>query len=71
MVTGNAGTTLLDAAMAHDGFPPTRGKTDRRLNPRFVLWLMGFPMDWFDGVNKSPRWATQLSPKQPTGSETE
>jgi len=30
--------------------PPSRG-----LNPRFALWLQGFPVTWFDGVETPKR----------------
>lgn len=35
----------FDQQTAHQMKPKGRG-----LNPRFALWLMGFPTDWFDGV---------------------
>jgi len=34
-----------------------------RLNPKWVAWLMGFPMDWTDQDSKPLE--TQLSPKSP------
>jgi hypothetical protein len=39
MITGHPGTTLTDAAD-----PGGAGK----LNPRWVEWLMGFPLGWTD-----------------------
>jgi len=50
-----AGTTLLDAVLLMDS-SSTRGETSRRLNPRFVAWLMGIPIDWLaidDGATRS------------------
>ena len=41
----------------------------RRLNPRFVTWLMGWPLDWFD-VTAFPFSETVSSPhRQPTRGE--
>lgn len=54
--SNHSGTSLTDAT-CRPGLPhpPTcnhGGECQRRLNPRFVLWLMGFPADWFDGATK-------------------
>lgn len=39
----NAGTTLTDATCRQSGQASSDGL---RLNPRFVEWMMGLPMDW-------------------------
>ena len=50
MITGNQGTTLLDAADSHHGeetrTPGQPGKSKLVLNPAFVEALMGFPQGW-------------------------
>jgi len=30
--------------------PRSLGQTTRSLNPRFVTWMMGFPLPWFDSA---------------------
>lgn len=32
------------------GLPDALGQKGRTLNPLFVLWMMGFPPSWFEGV---------------------
>jgi hypothetical protein len=50
MISGNPGTTLLDAADSHHGEemrePGKHGKSKLVLNPAFVEALMGFPRGW-------------------------
>jgi len=44
---GQTPSPTVEPMAPSDSFrkPPSRG-----LNPRFALWLQGFPTDWFDGV---------------------
>jgi hypothetical protein len=45
MIEGNAGTTLTDYALGTSDSPGSRGEKLLCLNPRFVEWLMGWPID--------------------------
>jgi hypothetical protein len=45
MIEGNAGTTLTDYALGTSDSPESRGEKLLCLNPRFVEWLMGWPID--------------------------
>ncbi len=53
----------------------TESNTKRRLNPRFVEWLMGFPIGWTELWETEPSGsggsATPSSRKSPSGSEGE
>ncbi len=64
----HSGTTLTDAPVRRLPTPGGRdwkvqgkdglelrlaGRTDRRLNPRFVEWMMGFPDRWTETVSTS------------------
>lgn len=46
MIEGNAGTTLTDFALGTTDSPESRGEASLCLNPRFVEWLMGWPLGW-------------------------
>ena len=53
-------------ASASDGPPSSPSTPDSRLrlNPRFVTWLMGWPLDWFD-VTAWPFSEMASSPPRP------
>lgn len=51
----HAGTTLTDALRSHTGKPGDL------LSPRFVEWMMGYPITW----TRLEHWATPLCPSLP------
>ena len=68
------GTSLTDATCRSGHQPPTTcthgGPCQLRLNPHFVAWLMGFPLDWLDvGINSKPL-ATRSSRRAPKSPAT-
>jgi site-specific DNA-cytosine methylase len=46
------GTSLADQVTTGSSRTGRKGNT-RRLNPRFVAWLMGFPVDWTVEVSRT------------------
>lgn len=58
-------STLLDPAIPEDGTVCLNvGPTSLRLNPRFVEWLMGFPVGWTEAGAAGTaytHWETQAS----------
>lgn len=51
------------------GSEPLVTQAGGKLNPPWVAWLMGYPLNWTDGVSvQSKRTATPSSPKSPNSS---
>ena len=68
------GTSLTDATCRSGHQPPTTcthgGPCRPMLNPQFVAWLMGFPLDWLDVNTNSKPLATRSSRRAPKSPAT-
>ncbi len=67
MLTGNSGTTLLDALLQTSNDASARGADGRAPHPNFVEWMMGYPEGWTDLEGSE----TPSSHKSPSGSDDE